>query len=230
LNAVFLAGGRGTRLQSVVSDRPKPLADINGKPFLYYLLAYNLKYNLIDKIILSIGYKKEMISDYFGTSFQGIPIVYSLEEEPLGTGGAILNSLKYSDSNEILVFNGDSFFELDLNQFVYQSRQRNRPFSIALSEMENFDRYGSVDFDENYIIKFQEKKFMTKGFINTGIYLLEKNIFKNYSLGSVFSIESDFLQNFTKEIGISYFIQKAFFVDIGIPEDYYKFIDYIKGK
>jgi D-glycero-alpha-D-manno-heptose 1-phosphate guanylyltransferase len=230
LNAVFLAGGRGTRLQSVVSDRPKPLADINGKPFLYYLLAYTLKYNLIDKIILSIGYKKEMISDYFGTSFQGIPIVYSLEEEPLGTGGAILNSLKYSDSNEILVFNGDSFFELDLNQFVYQSRQRNRPFSIALSEMENFDRYGSVDFDENYIIKFQEKKFMTKGFINTGIYLLEKNIFKNYSLGSVFSIESDFLQNFTKEIGISYFIQKAFFVDIGIPEDYYKFIDYIKGK
>ena len=230
MNAVFLAGGRGTRLQSVVSDRPKPLADINGKPFLYYLLAYNLKYNLIDKIILSIGYKKEMISDYFGTSFQGIPIVYSLEEEPLGTGGAILNSLKYSDSNEILVFNGDSFFELDLNQFVYQSRQRNRPFSIALSEMENFDRYGSVDFDENYIIKFQEKKFMTKGFINTGIYLLEKNIFKNYSLGSVFSIESDFLQNFTKEIGISYFIQKAFFVDIGIPEDYYKFIDYIKGK
>ena len=230
MNAVFLAGGRGTRLQSVVSDRPKPLADINGKPFLYYLLAYTLKYNLIDKIILSIGYKKEMISDYFGTSFQGIPIVYSLEEEPLGTGGAILNSLKYSDSNEILVFNGDSFFELDLNQFVYQSRQRNRPFSIALSEMENFDRYGSVDFDENYIIKFQEKKFMTKGFINTGIYLLEKNIFKNYSLGSVFSIESDFLQNFTKEIGISYFIQKAFFVDIGIPEDYYKFIDYIKGK
>jgi len=230
LNAVFLAGGRGTRLQSVVSDRPKPLADINGKPFLYYLLAYFLKYNLIDKIILSIGYKKEMISDYFGTSFQGIPIVYSLEEEPLGTGGAILNSLKYSDSNEILVFNGDSFFELDLNKFVYQSRQRNRPFSIALSEMENFDRYGSVDFDENYIIKFQEKKFMTKGFINTGIYLLEKNIFKNYSLGSVFSIESDFLQNFTKEIGISYYIQKAFFVDIGIPEDYYKFIDYIKGK
>jgi D-glycero-alpha-D-manno-heptose 1-phosphate guanylyltransferase len=71
---------------------------------------------------------------------------------------------------------------------------------------------------------------MTKGFINTGIYLLEKNIFKNYSLGSVFSIESDFLQNFTKEIGISYYIQKAFFVDIGIPEDYYKFIDYIKGK
>ncbi len=230
MNAVFLAGGRGTRLQSVVSDRPKPLADINGKPFLYYLLAYFLKYNLIDKIILSIGYKKEMISDYFGTSFQGIPIVYSLEEEPLGTGGAILNSLKYSDSNEILVFNGDSFFELDLNKFVYQSRQRNRPFSIALSEMENFDRYGSVDFDENYIIKFQEKKFMTKGFINTGIYLLEKNIFKNYSLGSVFSIESDFLQNFTKEIGISYYIQKAFFVDIGIPEDYYKFIDYIKGK
>ena len=230
MNAVFLAGGRGTRLQSVVSDRPKPLADINGKPFLYYLLDYTLKYNLIDKIILSIGYKKEMVSDYFGTSFQGIPIVYSLEEEPLGTGGAILNSLKYSDSNEILVFNGDSFFELDLNQFVYQSRQRNRPFSIALSEMENFDRYGSVDFDENYIIKFQEKKFMTKGFINTGIYLLEKNIFKNYSLGSVFSVESDFLQNFTKEIGISYYIQKAFFVDIGIPEDYYKFIDYIKGK
>ena len=230
MDAIFLAGGKGTRLQSVVSDRPKPLADINGKPFLYYLLVYFLKFNLIDKIILSIGYKKEMISDYFGSSFQGIPIEYSLEEEPLGTGGAILNSFKYSDSNDIIVFNGDSFFELDLNQFVNQSRKKGRPFSIALCEMQNFDRYGSVDFDENYITKFQEKKFMTKGFINTGIYLLEKNIFNSYQLGSVFSIESDFLQNFTKEIGISYYIQKGFFVDIGVPEDYYKYIDYIKSK
>ena len=115
MEAIILAGGLGTRLQNVVKDIPKPMADINGKPFLKYLLDYLSGYE-IEKVILSVGYRHEVIEHYFGKKYKNIELVYAIEEEPLGTGGGILNACSYLDTNLFYLINGDTFFNVNLNE------------------------------------------------------------------------------------------------------------------
>ena len=218
--AIILCGGLGTRLRSVISDVPKPMAPINNKPFLAFVLEYLKKQN-ISRVVLAVSYKYEIIQEYFGNSYLGMQILYSIEKEPLGTGGAILEALNLINSDSCYVLNGDTFFDVNLDRLKLD----NSDICVALKPMKNFDRYGSVDIDNNsYISAFNEKKFTSNGLINGGVYLIKKNIFNSFNLPNKFSFEEFFQENFL------IFNAKAtlfddYFIDIGIPQDYKAFID-----
>ncbi|EOH7148794.1 nucleotidyltransferase family protein, partial [Campylobacter coli] len=215
MQAIVLAGGLGTRLRSVVQDLPKPMASINGKPFLAFVLEY-LKKQRITEIILSVSYKHELIQEYFKDEFHGVKIHYNIEKELLGTGGAIKDALKFV-KNEVYVLNGDTFFDIDLKKITLSSSK----ICIALKQMQNFDRYGTVNVDkQGFATSFEEKIFKKQGLINGGIYLLKKNIFDEFNLEEKFSFE-EFLQENYKTLKIQTQIFDDYFIDIGIPEDYY---------
>lgn len=218
--AIVLCGGLGTRLRSVISDVPKPMAPIKNKPFLAFVLEYLKKQN-ISRVVLAVSYKYEIIQEYFGNSYLGMQILYSIEKEPLGTGGAILEALNLINSDSCYVLNGDTFFDVNLDRLKLD----NSDICVALKPMKNFDRYGSVDIDNNsYISAFNEKRFTSNGLINGGVYLIKKNIFNSFNLPNKFSFEEFFQENFL------IFNAKAtvfddYFIDIGIPQDYKAFID-----
>lgn len=214
--AIVLAGGLGTRLRSVVPDMPKPMALVQDKPFLEYLLEYLNKQG-VTKAILSVGYMWQEIEKYFGDRFKNIDLVYSVENEPLGTGGAIKQALGFVESEYVYVLNGDTFFAVDLNKLYlgYTSKA-----TLALKPMVNFDRYGCVEFDNDYqVTAFTEKTFREKGAINGGVYLLFKNLFDSFDVESKFSFE-EFLEKNFQNLKISVKVFDQYFIDIGIPEDY----------
>lgn len=221
MEAIILAGGKGTRLQSIIKDVPKPMAPINGKPFLYYLLK-KLQNSGIKKIILSVGYKYKTIIEYFDDSFYGIPIVYSIEEELLGTGGAIAKSLHFCNEEDVFVINGDTYLDLNYIDMYNFHKEKKSKLTLCLKEMKNYSRYGTVIVDEkNKVIGFEEKKFKEVGFINAGVYCLNKELIDKFKLNTKFSFENDFLEKKFQDIPIFAYICNAYFIDIGIPEDYY---------
>lgn len=219
--AIILAGGFGTRLKGIVSDLPKPMAPVNGKPFLEYLLSY-LDNQGITHVILSIGYKSETITDHFGKRYKNISIDYALESEPLGTGGGILNALNFSECEDVLILNGDTIFNIEIKELYAFHRLKNSSLTVALRRIENGSRYGSVIIDnENRITAFSEKKEgLANVLINGGVYLLSKPTFINQTFPSKFSFEKDFLE---ARFGNENFFGKEFdsyFIDIGIPETF----------
>ncbi|EAJ6692153.1 nucleotidyltransferase family protein [Campylobacter coli] len=217
MQAIVLAGGLGTRLRSVVQDLPKPMAPINGKPFLAFVLEH-LKKQGITEIILSVSYKYELIQEYFKDEFLSIKIKYSIEKEPLGTGGAIKEALKFI-KNEAYVLNGDTFFGIDLSKLKLNGSK----ICLALKQMNDFDRYGTVNVDEQcLVISFEEKVFKKQGLINGGIYLLKKDIFDKFDLEKKFSFEEFLQENYIK-LKARAEIFDDYFIDIGVPEDYYNF-------
>ncbi|EAC2042710.1 D-glycero-D-manno-heptose 1-phosphate guanosyltransferase [Campylobacter jejuni] len=217
MQAIVLAGGLGTRLKSVVQDLPKPMAPINGKPFLAFVLEY-LKKQGITEVILSVSYKYELIQECFKDEFDGMKIRYNIEKELLGTGGAIKDALKFIQ-NQAYVLNGDTIFDIDLKKIVLNDSK----ICIALKQMQNFDRYGTVNIDDQGIVtSFEEKVFKKRGLINGGIYLLKKDIFDEFDLEKKFSFE-EFLQVNYKILKIQAQIFDDYFIDIGIPEDYRRF-------
>ncbi len=218
MQIIILAGGFGTRLQSVVSDVPKPMANINEKPFLEYLLKYLSLYD-VTKVILSVGYKQESIKGYFKNRCNDIPIEYSCEDIPLGTGGAIKKALKLVDDDKVVILNGDTFIDMDLSKMYDQYQEKGFDIVMGLKKMYNFDRYGVVSIVDNKITNFKEKKFTKVGYINTGTYIVCKTIFNKIGLDS-FSFE-DFMQNNLDNLDVYPFIcDDAYFIDIGIPSDY----------
>lgn len=216
MQAIILAGGFGTRLQSVVSDVPKPMAPINGKPFLEYMLE-ELNNQNFNKVVLAVGYKKEAIIDYFGNKYKNIELVYSAENEPLGTGGCVKQAMNYIDDEFVFILNGDTMFKVDFGKM-----SKLNSLSIACKKMFNFDRYGEVNIQNGIITKFEEKKYVKEGYINGGIYYLPKNIFDSYDLPKKFSMEKDFFEKYIKKLNIKAFLSEDYFIDIGIPEDYQK--------
>lgn len=218
--AIVLAGGLGTRLREVINDTPKPMAPICGKPFLTYLFEYLLKQN-IKHIILSVGYKSEVIKDFFGNQYKNIKISYAVEKEPLGTGGAIKNSLKETKQNEVFVLNGDVFFEINFKDLYDFHKTKKSNLTIALKKMDQSERYGIVEIDENNkIISFLEKEKRNNVLINGGIYLINKDFFLSLAPDEKFSVEKDFFEKYYKEYDFFGFPFDGYFIDIGIPEDY----------
>lgn len=221
--AVVLAGGFGTRLKSVIAEVPKPMALINGRPFLEYQLSY-LKKHGIQKIIFSVGYKHEFIVNHFGNKFNDLEIVYAFEEQALGTGGGIRLALQKAENQEVLVVNGDTLFDVDIRDFYQKHKELKSEFSLCLRKIEDVSRYGSVEINSAFQIKqFTEKGLKTgAGSINGGTYLIKKDFFTPLNLPEIFSLEKDCLEKFVesqKFYGIPY---DNYFLDIGIPEDYKK--------
>lgn len=229
--AIILAGGFGTRLQSVVTDLPKPMAPVNNEPFLNYQLRY-LKHYGIKKVILSTGYLAEAIHSYYGNEWEGLTVLYSHEETPLGTGGGIRLALEKSDEETNLVLNGDSFFDVNIYHFLRVHRDDSSKSSLALRRVQNAARYGTIELNQhNEIVLFNEKQGIEKeGLINGGIYFLEKTFFiENTPSEKNFSIEKDFFEKQAGKKEMKGYESDGYFIDIGIPEDYEKAQNDFKG-
>ena len=218
--SIILVGGQGTRLRSVVQDIPKPMADINGKPFLEYLL-YFLHAQGCRHVVLSVGYKYEVIENYFGNQYLNLTIDYAIEKEPLGTGGGIKNSLGFISQNDFFLLNGDSFFDVNLAQLAEFHSSKKSLTTLSVKEMRHVNRYGTLTIENDRIISFNEKKFIEKGFINTGIYVVSKQLFDNKHIRQEkFSFEKDILEANVGRLPFYAFLSDGYFIDIGIPEDY----------
>lgn len=221
MEAIILAGGLGTRLREVVKDVPKPMAPVNSKPFLQYLLDY-LKKNQITKVILAVGYKWEVIKDYFGDEYAGMQLEYSIEQEQLGTGGAIKQALKQCEMEHVLIVNGDTYFDINLKSMYIQHIGKKAELTIAIKEMKQFERYGTIRCDGDRITQFEEKKFNEIGYINGGIYICKKELLSKIK-EIKFSFEKDVMEKYVRNYYFSVFESKGYFMDIGVPEDYMKF-------
>jgi D-glycero-alpha-D-manno-heptose 1-phosphate guanylyltransferase len=217
--AIILAGGLGTRLKEVIDDIPKPMAVVAGKPFLSYLLDYCLSAG-IEKIVLAVGYKYEVIKKFFGNLYKGVKLEYAIEKEPLGTGGAIWNAFQYITTDTALLLNGDSVFFVDIQQFYSNHIQNQADISLALKPMQNFDRYGTVELFNNRIINFHEKQPAKQGLINAGVYLINKKSIQKYPQKEKFSFEKDIVEKYVNRLTLIGFVDTGYFIDIGIPEDY----------
>ena len=220
ITAVILAGGFGTRLQSVVSDKPKVLAEVSGRPFLAYLLE-QLSPAGIRKAVICTGYLAEQIQDCFGAAYDSLRIVYSREDEPLGTGGALRLALPKLSSGIILVMNGDSYIDTDISVYVNWFLEKKLQASLLLSWAEDTSRYGSVIINEDKTIaSFDEKSENSgQGWINAGIYLIRKSLIASMPAGKYYSLEREFFPKLAGK-GLYGFCVGGRFIDIGTPESY----------
>lgn len=224
MQAIILAGGLGTRLRSVVQDQPKVLAPVAGKPFLYWLITYLQKQG-VTKFIFSLGYLHEQVELFLENEFSTLNYLVVIENEPLGTGGAIKLCLSFCEDEDILLANGDTFFELNIESFYKNFIETSSDCSIALTSMQHFDRYGSVTItNDNIITEFNEKQYCESGLINTGLVLFKKSVFesKTNSICEKFSFEKDFIEPNISNLKIRGYIANGYFIDIGIPQDYQK--------
>jgi len=219
MEVVILAGGMGTRLHEAVPDLPKPMAPVNGKPFLWYILSWLTEYP-ISKVILSTGYKHESIISYFGDSFEGIPVEYAIEKEPLGTGGGLMFAAGKASGSDFIVINGDTYFPINLTELYSFHTGHSAFITVALKKMKDFSRYGAVECTDGKIIQFHEKKFCQDGFINGGIYLMNRNMLMSRHLPESFSLEKDVLEKSAGTGDLNGMVFTEPFLDIGIPEEY----------
>jgi D-glycero-alpha-D-manno-heptose 1-phosphate guanylyltransferase len=220
--AIILAGGFGTRLREVIGEEiPKPMAPVNGKPFLEYLLHYLDKWG-VERVVMATGHMHEAIEAYFGESYKQQEILYSREMEPLGTGGATKKAMEYVNGHSCYVINGDTFFDVNLWKMANAFRAREAEAMIALRKEGDVSRYGVVKIDlENRITDFKEKGSETgMGFINGGTYILLRKHFMELPLPEKFSLEKDYFEKYYKKHRIFGVRCYSFFLDIGIPEDY----------
>ncbi|MBI1192380.1 MAG: NTP transferase domain-containing protein, partial [Bacteroidetes bacterium] len=192
--AVVLAGGFGTRLRSVVADLPKPMAPVRGRPFLAYVLDELLNQGIM-RVVLAVGYKAEAIRDYFGDNYNGLELVYSVEEEPLGTGGGIRQAVGLCHAESVFVLNGDTYFRVSFEHLFNRFAASDSLLTIALKQMRDFDRYGTVLVnDAGVITGFREKRPMALGLINGGVYLMRTSLFALKPLPERFSFEQEILE------------------------------------
>jgi D-glycero-alpha-D-manno-heptose 1-phosphate guanylyltransferase len=219
--AIILAGGLGTRLREAVPDLPKCMAPVAGKPFLSYVIDY-FRMQGVQRFIFSLGYKSEAIEAYLQQHYTTLDYTSVIEDQPLGTGGAIQLALQKATVNDVIVANGDTLFKISLEELKSLHQNKNAEGTLALKPLKNFDRYGAVETDNNQIVSFKEKQFYNQGLINGGVYLLNKEKFLSRSLPEKFSFEKDYLETFCKEEKFYGSIQQGYFIDIGIPEDYQK--------
>jgi len=231
LEVIILAGGLGTRLQSVVKDVPKCMAPVAGHPFLFHLLNWLSSYE-IDRVILSVGHLREVIFEWVEINKGLFPfqIDYAIEQEPLGTGGGIRQAMKQVKAEHVLIVNGDTFFDINLNELLTEHLTNDAVLSIALKPMQHFDRYGNVIIHHNMVTAFQEKQYCKSGFINGGLYILNTDNSFFDTLPEKCSFEKDVLEPNSIKGQIHGFPHDNYFIDIGIPEDYSKAnLDFMNG-
>lgn len=220
LDAIVLAGGMGTRLREVVADRPKVLADIAGRPFLTRILDQLVSAG-VASVVLSTGYLGEMIETKISTQYRGLRIRYSREHEPLGTGGALQLALDKTQSDPLLVFNGDSFCDANMRQLCEFHRTKMARATLLLTRVEDTSRFGSVETDANdAVTRFEEKgRACAPGWINAGVYCLGREVISCIPAGRAVSIEYEIFPILIGA-GLYGFRVDAPFIDIGTPQSY----------
>jgi len=220
LDAAILAGGLGTRLRPVVSDCPKVLAPVRGRPFLSYLLD-QLAAARIKSVVLCTGYLGDQIEATFGEFYRDMKLLYSCETFPHGTGGALKLALPLLESQSVLVMNGDSYFDINLSRFRDWHRARPARGTLALVEAPDTRRYGRVRVDERgAILSFEEKAAEGEpGCINGGIYLLSRSLLETIPGSRPVSLEREMFPAWTGQDLYGY-QGRGRFLDIGTPESY----------
>ena len=227
MEAIILAGGKGTRLNSLVSDRPKPLADINGQPFLTILMSFLVRQGC-RHFVLATGHKRDMIRSQYGDDYLGIPISYSEETAPLGTGGAVINARRRLRKDKpFLVLNGDTFFPIDLAMLEKKFRETRSDVTIALFKTNESGRYGAAECDDRGLMKLTNKKADIGESANGGVFMIEpKKIDLIKNMSPPWSFESDFLPALAglggRITGLTFYEP---FTDIGLPKDYLHFCE-----
>jgi len=220
VTAVILAGGMGTRLRQVVSDRPKVIAEINGKPFITYLLDQLANAGL-HQVIISTGYMASLIEETIGFSYKGLQVDYSREETPLGTAGALKLAEQIVDAEYCLVMNGDSYTEFDAISLFMSGKQKNVSIVLLVKMVSDTFRFGTIQMNEqNEIVRFVEKGETTgSGLINAGVYIMKTSALQKIPDKAPCSLEYDF---FPAMIGKNIYGYEAEgrFIDIGTPESY----------
>jgi D-glycero-alpha-D-manno-heptose 1-phosphate guanylyltransferase len=220
--AIILAGGLGTRLRSAVPDLPKCMAPVAGRPFISYVIDDCVQQG-ITNFILSLGYKSEVITEFITTEYPGLNVQYAIEAEPLGTGGGIKLACSKIKDKTVLVVNGDTLFKADLRELHSFHLLNKADCTLVLKPMENFDRYGVVELNQDFsVISFKEKQFYQKGNINGGVYMLNTDELIQGNFPDKFSFEKDYLEKYVGKRRIFGFVQNKYFIDIGIPEDFEK--------
>jgi len=220
VEAIILAGGLGTRLRSVVSDIPKCMAPVAGKPFLHYVLDH-LQKEGVEKFIFSLGHLHEQVTGYLDANHPEMHKAYSIEKEPLGTGGAVKLACSLAKGRTVVVVNGDTLFRLDLVKLTAFHNMCGADCTLSLKPMTNIDRYGVVELRKDYSISdFKEKKAYASGLINAGVYALNAERFIKEDLPEKFSFEQDYLEKKYSTRKFYAVVQDSYFIDIGIPEDY----------
>ena len=226
---LILSGGFGSRLKSLVSDVPKPLAPVNGKPFLFYFIDNLIKQGAKDLIFLlhfEANKIRELVKDMKKKSqMRGLRVKFIIEEEPLGTGGALLNAIQELEINEpFYVTNADTWLGTGLKSIM-----NSEPGSLIAVKKSDTQRYGLLDIHNGNIRSFIEKNEISKeGWINAGFYHLAPNhILENKSV-KVFSLEEHVLPSLANKNELKAIKAKTNFIDIGIPRDYERFCDWIK--
>lgn len=216
--AIILAGGLGTRLREEVPDLPKCMAPVAGRPFLYHLVNY-FRSQGIQRFIFSVGYKHGVIADWLKNEFSTLDYELSVEETPLGTGGAVALALARVKGEQVVVTNGDTLFKANIGALQTTHKESNADCTLALKSMQDFDRYGAVEIDERgKVTAFREKQLTPIGFINGGLYLLDKSSFLSNTFPEAFSFEKEYLE--LLHANIYGHPDDGYFIDIGIPEDY----------
>lgn len=220
MECIVLAGGLGTRLQGVIGATPKCMAMVAGQPFLYHILQY-LTTQKCTRVILSLGYKHEQVSNWLIATDWDFEITTVVEYEPLGTGGGIVLAMAAAKEEQVFVLNGDTMFAVDLQKMMQFHQSHKSATTLALKPLQNFDRYGVVRCDTvGKIIAFEEKKQQESGTINGGIYILEKAFLISKKMPEKFSFEKDYLEAFVSAHQFWGFECNQYFIDIGVPCDY----------
>jgi len=217
---VVLAGGLGTRLNSVLSGLPKVLAPVKGKPFITYIFD-KLLHSGFKEVILCTGFKSNLVEKTLKYNYNGLAIKYSIENKPLGTGGAIKLASKITNSKLFLIINGDSLCSANLINYIDNHIRDNAVNSLLLTKVDNSSRYGSVEIDEENNIKyFIEKSINENRLINAGVYILNRHTVINIPCDIFYSLENDLFPKLISKNFKGYFFESSF-IDIGVPESYH---------
>lgn len=220
MEAIVLAGGLGTRLQGVIGAYPKCMAPVNGRPFLGYLFDY-LEQQKCTRVILSLGYKHKVITDWLEDQDVYFEIDCVIEDEPLGTGGGILAAVDVAETEDVAVVNGDTMFRVNLAEQMKFHRNSHAETTLALKKMHQFDRYGIVNTNAaGLVTSFEEKQYREEGLINGGVYCINTAAFLSRGLPDKFSFEKEYLEKYSGQKKFFGYVSDAYFIDIGIPADY----------
>ncbi len=222
MECIVLAGGLGTRLRGIIGEQPKCMAPVNGAPFLHYLFTF-LQQQGCTRVILSLGYKYEVVLQWLQAANRLFSVDYVIEQEPLGTGGGILLAMEEANTDNVLVLNGDTMMMADLKALFSFHKENKANVTIALKTMHRFNRYGTVSMnDNNTIIAVKEKGYCEEGLINAGVYAINKAAFLEKHLPPKFSFEKEYLEKQVEEGTVKGYITDGYFIDIGVPSDYQK--------
>ncbi len=233
-SAIILAGGLGTRLRGVVPDVPKPMAPLNGRPFLEYQLDYWIAQG-IRHFVLSVGYRSEVIIAHFGKTYGGAQLEYVVEAEPLGTGGGLLLAMDSLRGNAaFLLLNGDTFYEVSLSELADFHSNKQSDWTLALFRTSEVGRYMGPTIDlDGRILALQSEEENTEHLANGGVYLISPHVIRssNFLAGQCLSLENDIMPDILAAGGRFYGLECGVqFVDIGVPEDYRRASNIVKAR